>query len=354
MENKRYNVPMQIIDAKEEKSIITLTETYNKMLEPNFASKAMSKVTEKIPDTIKDFFSATGEKLSDSEIIIKSLEILAKSFQTLEEFAAKVTVTDKDVIKKVNKIVSDNDITTLDEICLVRGYEISKIVGKEKFLDVFLALAEGAVTGYAGFIGLPFNLAASTFLFYRAVQSTAMFYGYDIKNDPAELQIASEVFMNAISPKNNNDSELSNSIAKIMLFTTTTSVKQTVNKGWEAMARKNGVTLLLTQMRALAHNSAKKALEKAGKAGLEKTVFTEVFEQLGKKLTQKSVSKAVPKIGAFIGATIDTAQMVKILKYADVFYHKRFLLEKEERINILMDKESELKSEIDVIEVESN
>ena len=102
------------------------------------------------------------------------------------------------------------------------------------------------------------------------------------------------------------------------------------------MAEKNGVTLLLTQMRALAHGAAKKALEKAGKQGLERTAFSEVFEQIGKKLTQKSLSKAMPYVGAAIGATIDTAQMVQIIKYANVFYCKRFILEKESRISALV------------------
>ena len=338
MNTKNYVIPKQIIDAKEEKSLITLTDTYNKMIEPSIASKALSKVGEKIPQPIKDFTNAAKEKLTDSELIIKSLELLGKSFQTLEQFAAKVTLSEKDIIKMVNPIIVDNEITSLDEICLARGYDISKLVGKAKFVDIIATLIEGGVTGYAGFVGLPFNLVASTFLFYRAVQSTALFYGYDIKNDPAELQIASEVFMNAMSPKNNNDSELSSAIAKVMILTTTTSVKQTVKKGWTAMAEKGGVHLLITQMRALANSAAKKALEKAGKKGLEKTVFSEVFEQLGKKLTQKSIGKAIPKIGAFIGATIDTAQMVQILKYADVFYNKRFLLEKETKIELLCGK----------------
>ncbi len=345
MNTKNYVVPKQIIDAKEEKSLITLTDTYNKMIEPSIASKALSKVGDKIPQPIKDFTNAAKEKLTDSELIIKSLELLGKSFQTLEQFAAKVTLSEKDIIKMVNPIVVDNEITSLDEICLARGYDISKLVGKAKFVDIIATLIEGGVTGYAGFVGLPFNLVASTFLFYRAVQSTALFYGYDIKNDPAELQIASEVFMNAMSPKNNNDSELSSAIAKVMLLTTTTSVKQTVKKGWTAMAEKGGVHLLITQMRALANSAAKKALEKAGKKGLEKTVFSEVFEQLGKKLTQKSIGKAIPKIGAFIGATIDTAQMVQILKYADVFYNKRFLLEKESRIDLLCAQPSTITTE---------
>ena len=336
MSNKTYEIPEQIIDAKEAKSLITLTDTYNKMIEPSVASKALSKVGEKIPEPIKNFATATKEKLTDNEIFVKSLEVLGKGFQTLEQLAAKVTLSEKDIIKKVNPLIPNNDITSLDEICLARGYDLSKLVGKEKFVDIIAALVEGAATGAPGFVGIPFNLVASTFLFYRAVQSTALFYGYDIKNDPAELEIASEVFLNAMNPKSSNDSELSSIIAKVMLLTTTTSVKQTVKKGWTAMAEKGGVHLLLAQMRALANNAAKKALEKAGKKGLEKTAFTEVFEQIGKKLTQKSLSRAMPYIGAFIGATIDTAQMVQILNYADIFYNKRFLLEKEQRIKMLL------------------
>ena len=341
MSNKAYEIPEQIIDAKEAKSLITLTDTYNKMIEPSVASKALSKVGEKIPEPIKNFATATKEKLTDNEIFVKSLEVLGKGFQTLEQLAAKVTLSEKDIIKKVNPLIPNNDITSLDEICLARGYDLSKLVGKEKFVDIIAALVEGAATGAPGFVGIPFNLVASTFLFYRAVQSTALFYGYDIKNDPAELEIASEVFLNAMNPKSSNDSELSSVIAKVMLLTTTTSVKQTVKKGWTAMAEKGGVHLLLAQMRALANNAAKKALEKAGKKGLEKTAFTEVFEQIGKKLTQKSLSRAMPYIGAFIGATIDTAQMVQILKYADVFYNKRFLLEKEQKIKMLLGEVTE-------------
>lgn len=44
----------------------------------------------------------------------------------------------------------------------------------------------------------------------------------------------------------------------------------------------------------------------------------------------------MPYVGAVIGATIDTAQMVQIIKYANVFYCKRFILEKESRISALV------------------
>ncbi|MBQ4105550.1 MAG: EcsC family protein [Clostridia bacterium] len=335
MNTKTYIIPEQIIDAKEEKALVTLTETYNKMVAPGVAGKAMAKVGEVIPQGVKDVVASTGKKISETELFLKSMEYLAKSFQTLEQFAAKVTISEAEIIKQVNQISPDNEITSLDEICLVRSYDLSQVVGKYKFVDIIAALAEGAATGAPGFVGLPFNLVLSTFLFYRAVQSIALFYGYDIKNDSAELQIASEVFMSALNPKGKGETELSGVIAKVMLLTSTTTVKQTVKKGWTAMAQKGGVPLLLAQMRALANSAAKKALEKAGKKGLEKTAFTEVFEQIGKKLTQKSIGKAIPYIGAFIGATIDTAQMVQITQYAELFYCKRFILEKESRIYAL-------------------
>lgn len=295
----------------------------------------MKKVGEKVPQGIKDTFTAVGGKISEAELFVKSMELLGKSFQTLEQFAAKVTISEKEIIKQANQISTDNQISALEEICLVRSYELSKIVGRYKYADIIAALVEGAATGAPGFAGIPFNLVLSTFLYYRAVQSIAMFYGYDVKNDPAELTIASEVFMNGLNPKATIGSELSGAIAKVMLLTQTNTVKQTVSKGWVAMAEKNGVTLLLTQMRALAHSAAKKALEKAGKQGLERTAFTEVFEQIGKKLTQKSLTKAMPYFGAFIGATIDTAQMVQVTQYAEVFYCKRFILEKASRIKAL-------------------
>lgn len=353
MQEITYNIPQQIIDAKEEKALIELTDTYNKMIKPSIANKAISKIGENLPKPVKVFATTAKDKITDNDIFIKSLEVLGKSFQQLEQFASKVTLSEKEIIKLINPIIPDNNITALDEICLARSYEISKLVNKMKFTDITATIVEGAATGAPGFAGLPFNLILSTFLFYRAVQSIALFYGYDVKNNPTELEIASEVFMNAMSPRTNTDrtdGELSSVIAKIMLLTTTTSVKQTVKKGWTAMAEKGGVHLLIVQMRALANASAKKALEKAGKQGLEKTAFKEVLEQLGKKFTQKAIGKAIPYIGAFIGATIDTAQIVQILKYADIFYHKRFILEKETRINTLLGNTENI-NEVDCLEV---
>ena len=68
-------------------------------------------------------------------------------------------------------------------------------------------------------------------------------------------------------------------------------------------------------------------------------MFKEAFEQIGRKLTLKTVGKAVPIFSALIGALIDTAQMKKVLEFADIFYQKRFILEKETRIHNLISNE---------------
>ena len=103
------------------------------------------------------------------------------------------------------------------------------------------------------------------------------------------------------------------------------------------MAERGGACLLIAQMRALAHASARKALEKAGKAGLERSAFRNILEQVGKRLQQKAVQRGVPISGGLIGALFDTGQMQRTLSIADTFYHKRFLVEKELRVSDLVD-----------------
>lgn len=348
MENKTYIIPTPVLNKKEVSSLTVLTERYEKLTKPGIIAKAGNKISEIIPEPVKQFGSSVKDSITEAELFAQCMKVVAEGFNLIEKQAARMTISETAIIKKINSDLKDNEITSLQEVCLARGYDISKAVESYKKQDLLLALAEGGATGYFGFAGLPFNLVLSVFLYYRAVQSIAMFYGYDVKNDSAELVIASEVFMNALSPSSSGTDEMSSIIGKVMLMTELTAVKQTTKKTWTAMASRGGVGLLLTQMRALANKSAQKALEKAGQKGLENSLFREIFEQIGKKLSKKAVGKAIPVAGAVIGALFDTAQMNTVLEYADVFYNKRYLLEKEVRINELLGIEDDI---IDVVEV---
>ncbi len=339
MENK-YIMPRPIINKKEVASLEVLTEKYKKMTEPSKIAKAGKKVVELLPESVKKAAKAVKDEVAEMELYEQCMRVVADGFKILEAQAAKASVSENYIVKKINDTTKSNEITCIEEICLARGYKVSQLISRYKAQDLLLAFAEGGVTGAFGFPGLPFNLVLSTFIYYRAVQSIAMYYGYDVKKDPAELEIAGNVFMKALSPGSEGANEVGGVIGKIMLMTETTAIKQTAKKTWEEMAARGGIGLLLTQMRALAHKSAQKALEKAGEKGLEENLFKGIFEQIGKKLTKDTIGKSIPVFGALIGGFFDTAQMNTLINYADIFYNKRFILEKEVRINMLLEGDS--------------
>lgn len=350
MEGKRYIVPEPVLNQKESKALTELTERYNKLITPGILAKTGSKIGKTIPEPVKKIGGNIKDTITEAELFAQCMKVVGEGFHILEKQAARMSISETAIVKQVNKSIKENEITSLEEVCLARGYDISKAVEAYKRQDLLWTLAEGGTTGYFGFAGLPFNLVLSIFLYYRAVQSVAMFYGYDVKNDSAELVIASEVFMNALSPSSSGSDEMSSIIGKVMLMTEITAVKQTAKKTWSDMAARGGIGLLLTQMRALAYKSAQKALEKVGQKGLENSLFREIFEQIGKKLSKKALGKAIPVAGAVIGALFDTAQMNTVLEYADVFYNKRYILEKEARINALLGVDDIV---VNAIEVES-
>ena len=285
---------------------------------------------------MKNIGNGISQNISEADLYNQVMNLLGSGFKVIEEQAARFSISEKSILNKVNKYSPNYSIESLDEICLARSYNVAKAVNSYKKQDIFAAVVEGGGTGYAGFWGLPANILLSTFLYFRAVQSIAMFYGYDVKNNSAELVIASQVFTNALSPAHDDiNNEASGLIGKIMLMSQAAVVQQTSKKTWTEMASRGGIPLLLTQLRALANKSAQKALQNVGAKGLENSLFREAFEQIGKKLTLKSIGKSVPVASAIVGALIDTAQMNKVLEYADIFYQKRFILEKENRIKTL-------------------
>ena len=107
------------------------------------------------------------------------------------------------------------------------------------------------------------------------------------------------------------------------------TVKQAAAKGWANNGNSRRYGLTLTQLRPLAYKTARTALEKAGQKGLESTIFRSVFEQIGRRLALNTIQKAIPFVSAAIGAVFDTGMMKKVVDYADIFYCKRFIFEKE-------------------------
>lgn len=344
MANNHYKLPKPVLNEREIDELESLQKRYERLTKQSLLSRAGKKVGDKAKDIVPKGVAIVAEDakefLNEKELIKQALQYAAEGFSTLEEYAARATVNEKTVVKKINKTLIGNEISRLDEVCFARSYEISRIVGNYKRSHVLTATVEGAATGAFGFAGIAPNLVISLFLFFRAVQSVAMCYGYDVKNDAAELEIASSVLMSALSPqKDMANNELTAAVGKFMIFTETTAVKQAANKTWADMVEHGGLGLMIAQIRALANKSAQKALESASKKGLENSIFRNILKQLGKKMNLKNTAIAMPILGGAIGALFDTTQMKRIVTYADIFYNKRFIEEKEVRLYALIHPE---------------
>lgn len=344
-------IPTPLLDDREKRELSELAKRYEELTEPGLLERAGQAAFGLLPPQVKDAAQQAAETLTQQQLYAQMMKIVAEGFGTLERMASVATVSENQVLAAFGG-AAGNGPTRLGDICLMRAYDVARVANSQNYQHILAAFAEGGATGAVGFAGIPFNIVLGTFLYYRAVQSAAMFYGYDVKNDPAELVIASEVLSVAFAPKGADLGGAVGMVGKVMALAETATVGQVVKKGWTAMAQRGGACLLITQMRALAHASARKALERAGKEGIERSVFRNVFEQIGKRLPQKAVQRGVPVVGGIIGALFDTGQMQRTLAIADAFYHKRFLVEKELRVMSLA-AGVDLESSIDEVTFDS-
>ncbi len=340
-EDGKYILPEPMIDDHERDEIDFIAKRYEKMISPGMLAKAGKKASEIAPAQVKEIAGKIGdaakgtfEGFTEQECMAAAIKKAAEGFGELEKQAAKVSVSKEHVVQRINAGKQEQKVSDISQICLLRAYDVAAVTAKERLQHMGIAFVEGGGTGAVGFWGLPANLALSMLAYFRAVQSVAMFYGYDVKEDPVELVIASEVFQKAMSPGSKGN-PATDYIGKILIYAEGAGVKHAAKKGWATMIERGGAALAIAQMRALANKTAQNALENSGKKAIEAGVFKNTLEQIGRKLTLKNVGKFVPVVGAGFGALFDTAQMSTVLEFADLFYHKRFILEKEERVKKL-------------------
>ncbi|MYL54642.1 hypothetical protein GLW08_15005 [Pontibacillus yanchengensis] len=334
------SIDNSFLDLKERQLLETLTTKYEEFIEPSSFQKQISRTTDKaselLPEKVKKMSSNAIKNASDWTVIRKVIESAGEGFGVVNENSARYTLSKKNLLNSLNN--EDNEINEFTRICELRSYYIEKnLLNRRRLLDLPTAFVGGGITGFFGLLGVPFNLAYTFFMYYRTVQTVALFYGYDVVDDPRELEFASSVTITCLSPHITSDVQNLGSIVSRMMFATNVTVlKESLSKlSYEQMAQKGGAELLYVQIRALANAQAKKALEKAGKEGVEAGIFKKLLEQIGKRMTKEGGKKIVPVIGGVVGAFSDTYTMNKIIHGANLIYHKRFLFEKDIRINEL-------------------
>jgi hypothetical protein len=338
---KALIAPDPVIDAREQDLLDALTRDYVKFTSPGLISKGASAVGQGIvkitPRRLRKFATDAVDMAGEWEYIKLALEHAGKGFVELTKHASRFTLSHDKVVASLNS--AGYPITHFDHICTARSYHLEQHLSKRNYGDLGAAFAEGAATGAPGLLGVPFNIALSFLLYFRAVQSTALFYGYDIKGDPRELEFASEATIASLAPNSDSGANtLGGLIGKMMFATNATVLRQALSKKtYTEMAKRGGAELLYVQIRALANKAAEKALRNAGQEGLEAGVFKKLLEQIGQRLPKEAGKKAIPLLGAVVGALSDTYYMSRVLRGSNLIYHKRFLFEKEHRVGILCD-----------------
>lgn len=329
---------MEKLNSKEEKRFKEITKQWENFTKPGLVETNLKNITKKvdkyIPKKVKEKLPEYIDKALSSNIIAKVLKISAKGYLGLGKNVSRYTLSKKRIEKDIKKITGTT--YTFSEFSNIKSYELEKIVTNNKIKKQLTAMVEGGVTGFFGYWGIPFNIAFSMLMYYRTVQYIALAYGFDAINEPQEMEIASEVLINCMSPNIDSTGASAGAyIARSMFCTEMSSLASSLagKKTFEEMAKKGGAQLFYTQIRALAHKSAQKGLEKAGEKGIQNSILRKLLEQVAKKLPKQFAGKAVPVLGAFVGAGFDTFYTNRILTGANLQYHKRFLIEKSKNVS---------------------
>jgi hypothetical protein len=326
-------------DARELHLMERLTEDYRKFSAPGPFGKAMGEVSKRIasfaPERLRRFAEDAVKLAAEADFIKTALEHAGRGFGELVKLAARVSQSPDGVVKTLRS--NGIGVESFEHVCGLRSYSIERVCTRRNAADILAALSEGAATGAPGFLGVPFNILLRFFLYFRAAQATGIYYGYDVPGDPRELEFASEATLSSLAPNTEKGAEtMAGLIGKMMLAANVTAVRHALGrKTYAQMAKRGGAELLYVQIRALANRAAARALEGAGKTGMERSVFRTLLERVGSRLPKEAGMKSVPLLGAVVGGLSDGYYMSRVLKGSNLIYHKRFLFEKEHRVSLL-------------------
>jgi hypothetical protein len=350
---KPYFIPKPIVDKREARTLEGLVKDYRDLIADNGIKRMATSVASNIkdaatgaasllPDPIQEIGSDIGEgiaqgtdgmrdALTSNVVYEEALARISDGIRLAQARGHAFTVDPKKVIERAQRTERLNNIQSIDELCLLRSYQLRKSSSMVRTTNLALAVAEGGATGLFGLSGVPVSLVASTFLCLCVVESVACRYGFDVQHNDAELVIAATVFANGLTLRGGGiEGRLGRSVSEIMAFEVGTLTPS--GKEYAGAVKALGLGALFKDLEATSRMEAKRTLQQAGTDNLEEGVFRAVFEQVGKYLAITSVGKAMPVAAIFVGAAIDATAMSHVTRYAENFYQKRFITEKADNI----------------------
>lgn len=308
------------------------------------SSRKLPYKLEKIRNKAGEVASSAKERASELPGVGLVMESFQNSLQGLMDIILKTgesTVREKAVLNQYRKKWG-YEFHDVDEIL---GLSLKEVIKTKPNLELkysSVAILEGGVAGFfatggttgailgtgVGGVGalpgvgltagvLATDIAAVMGASSRVIAETAAYYGFDLKY-PNEQIFASSVLNLALSP-------------------TDGAQKQAA---YTAMGRLMG---------DLARRRTWEQLNK----NVVVQIISKIYTSLGVKLTQKKLAQAVPVLGIAVGAGLNAKMLRDAAVIADRMYCQRFLVEKYNLGNFLVDDDS-IKDDDTVFEQDVN
>ena len=131
-ENKKCNLPSPLVDNKEQKLFEELAKRYEKLIEPSGIKRFGQTVSKTLPDRVKELAENAKDALLEKQLYKSTLEVIGTGFKAIQEQSVKYTISVSSTVKRVNQLTDENEIGKPEEFCLVRAYDLSLSVDKEK------------------------------------------------------------------------------------------------------------------------------------------------------------------------------------------------------------------------------
>jgi len=328
-----FRYPDPLLDPRELRLIHELARRYARffhawpILRP--AQTACRQLNRLLPFAPANFTHIAVEFLAQQKLVQRAAASARNTIVLASRRASRFTRTRTST---VNILRSANlDVDDFDEICGLRSYQIERVINRRNIGDLAIAAYEGAVTGAPGWPAVPINIALLSLLLFRAVQSLALYYGYDLRGEAGEMEFAAAVTLNCMARAPDPAADLLTSlIAKLMAAENIADVKNAVPAAAVDAARHGSLSILSTYMRMLITSGGRSAME-SGLESIERPVFRYLMRQVTERIPAQMIQRVIPVVGAITGALSDTYYMRRVLRGANLIYHKRFILEKEER-----------------------
>lgn len=150
-DNGDWVLPDPLLTNRELAELEVLTEQYEKMVAPSklkqLTDKAGSKIPENLRATVGDAVGELTSEIQQQELYAQVMKQVVDGFKVIEEQAAKYSVTEAQIVEAANTTLEGVTIRSIDELFMLRSFDVARIAAGENGRHLLLAATEGAVTG---------------------------------------------------------------------------------------------------------------------------------------------------------------------------------------------------------------